>query len=530
MKSIPICAISIFMIAFLTACSIPQKKYVIGVSQCSEDSWRTKLEQELVQATYFNEDVELRILSANDNVEQQRQQITELVNGGIDLLIVSPQQTSSLSDAIKKATQKHIPVILFDRKSDVEDFTAYMGADNYAIGQMVGEYVVNQLGQKGNVVEISGEKESSPAKERHRGFTETIEKYPDVHVVGMAEGDWKQESGEKAMNKILDEYNGTIDCVFGGNDRMVQGARSALEKYKQIHPDSPINLSTLMFVGVDALPTSGGGIEAVRDGKLTASAIYPTHGDDLMALALAILHGEPYEKQNTLETSLVTSANANVLLMQYKEVVKQDEYIKKLHNRVDNVLTERNTQRVFLWFILVVTVIICLLLVLAVRANRTKNLLNEKLRQKNDELNIAKENAERQRDEFEEQRDRLLDATTKEQDETPNESVEIPRNEFMEKFISIVQENIHNADLSVEDVGQELCLSRVQLYRKVKAHMGKTPVEVIREERLKRANILLADSSLSVSEIAYRVGFSAPSYFTKCYKDYYGKSPSARKP
>lgn len=72
-------------------------------------------------------------------------------------------------------------------------------------------------------------------------------------------------------------------------------------------------------------------------------------------------------------------------------------------------------------------------------------------------------------------------------------------------------------------------MSRVQLYRKTKTLTGKTPVEIIREERLKRARILLADESISIAEVAYRIGFSAPSYFTKCYREYYGVAPSGIK-
>lgn len=519
--------LTLFCTCVICSCVDTEEKYVIGVSQCSEDSWRSKLEQELVQSTYFNENVELKILSADDDVEQQRSQIQQLVDENVDLLIVSPLQTASLSSAIKSATDKHIPVILFDRKSDVENYTAYMGADNYAIGQMVGEYVASQLGYKGNVVEIAGEHYSSPAMERHRGFSDAIQQYPGLHVVGFAEGDWKQPSGEKAMQDILAKYNGSIDCVFGGNDRMTLGARVALKRHAQIHPDGQINPSKILFVGVDALPTSGGGIENVSEGTLTASAIYPTHGDELMNLALAILKGEPYEKMNTLETSLVTSANANVLLMQYKEVVKQDTYIKRMHARVDHILGVIDTQRLFLWFVIIFSIIIGVLLVLAVRNMHAKQRLNIELEKKNEELNAEKETAERQRDELEEQRDKLLDMTTHATEEEVVEEEKTLKNEFMDKFLECVNARLADTSLSVEDIGQELCLSRVQLYRKVKALTGKTPVEIIREERLKRGAILLADSSLSVSEVAYRVGFSAPSYFAKCYKDYYGKSPSS---
>ena len=69
-------------------------------------------------------------------------------------------------------------------------------------------------------------------------------------------------------------------------------------------------------------------------------------------------------------------------------------------------------------------------------------------------------------------------------------------------------------------------LSRVQLYRKVKALTGSTPVDLIRKARLARARHLLQTTGKSISEVAYTVGFSAPSYFTKCFKEEYGMLPN----
>ena len=103
------------------------------------------------------------------------------------------------------------------------------------------------------------------------------------------------------MESILEKYDGGIDCVFGGNDRMAVGARKALERHAQTHPNTPIQPYSIMYLGVDVLPTTGGGIECVRDGMLTASAIYPTKGDQLMALALRILRGEYYDRETMME-------------------------------------------------------------------------------------------------------------------------------------------------------------------------------------------------------------------------------------
>lgn len=99
-------------------------------------------------------------------------------------------------------------------------------------------------------------------------------------------------------------------------------------------------------------------------------------------------------------------------------------------------------------------------------------------------------------------------------------------NEFYARFVALVERDIADPTMSVETLGAELGLSRVQFYRKIKALTNYSPVELVRIFRLKRAASLLASSECTVAEISYKVGFSSPSYFAKCYKDYFGESPT----
>lgn len=547
-------------IAFLFAsCTGDSPRYVIGVSQCSEDSWRSKLQEELVMATYFNEGIELRFTTAHDDSKLQEQQIDSLAHSGIDLLIVSPNQVDNLSEAIGNVRKAGIPVILYDRKiskTSADDGYYFMGADNYLIGEMLGRYIAGRLGGKGNIAEIGGLKGSSPAKERHDGFMNAIKKYPDIKVIGYQSGDWTEASGEVAMRRILKDYTGKIDVVYGGNDRMAVGARRVLK-------EQGMDNNNIIYAGVDALPTPNGGIQQVADSILTASAIYPTHGDELLQLAIDVLDGKTVPEETMLKSSIVTSANAKVLLLQHEEVVRQAAYLKKMHANAGIMHESIRNQRLVIAVILTLIFIAVILLGLSIRGYQVKHQLNEVLKskngeleekqkelsganaqlsalnteltQKNDELSREKEIAERQRDELEEQRDKIIEMSLNQQPEEQaseddvlngNEKHFRRENEFLNKFIAAINDQLSNSDLSVEDIGSEMCLSRVQLYRKVKALTGKSPVEIIREERLRRGHQLLADSSLTISEIAYRVGFSSPSYFTKCYKDMFGKSPT----
>ena len=96
---------------------------------------------------------------------------------------------------------------------------------------------------------------------------------------------------------------------------------------------------------------------------------------------------------------------------------------------------------------------------------------------------------------------------------------------FISHFREVVETRLGDSDLSVDDLASAMNLSRVQLYRKVKAMTGSSPVELLRTARLNRAYQILLTTDKSVSEVAYAVGFTAPSYFTKCFKEAYGMVP-----
>lgn len=509
-------SLALLVSAILISCGNGRAKYVIGVSQCSEDSWRQKLKEELEMATFFNDRVKLVFTCANDDSRLQERQIDSLVQSGVDLLIVSPNQVDLLSDEIDRAYDAGIPVILFDRKTDSPKYTAFMGADNFQIGEMLGHYIAAKTGDKGNVVEIGGLDGSSPAQERHDGFVHAMKRHPNIRIAGYGIGDWTEESGVSAMKEILENYDGEIDVVFGGNDRMAAGAKKAMQRAGR-------DCRKTLFVGVDALPTDDGGIRMVEDGILTASAIYPTHGDELMLLAIDILEGRPFKRETTMISSVVTEDNAPILLLQHEEVMRQAKYLKTMHLQAGKMHESIRLQQIIIGLVLLFALIITSLLSFYVRAYRQKHILNSQLQEE-------KEKVERQRDELEEQRDRLIELslTGQTDDELQKNSEQQSRkdNDFMMKFCNAVERSLSNPDLSVEDISTELCMSRAQLYRRVKALTGKSPVEIIRQMRLAKADKLLSDSSLNVSEIAYRVGFSSSSYFSKCYRDQFGKLPT----
>lgn len=348
----------LFIVVFSACSDNNTKKYVIGVSQCSEDIWRDKLNNELVMSTYQHDNVKLNFASANDNDKLQKQQIDQFIKEKVNLLIVSPNQIHTISSVIDKAYDAGIPVILFDRKTDSEKYTAFIGADNYEAGHEMGQFIARQLNGKGNVVEIGGLKGSSPAIERDRGFRDALKTYHDIQVVNHRYADWLQNSGEAVMDSML-KQDMKIDYVFAQNDRMAIGALQAAERN---------GMKSIKFVGIDALPGPGGGMESVRDVRLMASYIYPTRGDLVMQLALNILEKKSYKRDNYLKGTLVTGNNANALLLQNEEIMKQTARLKSLHGEIDNYLAQYNHQKVYL---LLFSIIVLLLVGIMIYVYRT---------------------------------------------------------------------------------------------------------------------------------------------------------------
>ncbi|UKK54156.1 substrate-binding domain-containing protein [Prevotella sp. E2-28] len=504
MQKLNLCVIIILVV--LTSCSQSGKRHKIGVSQCSEDIWREKQNAELRMGAYLQGDVELRFAAAYDSDERQVQQIDSLVATGIDLLIVAPNQVATISPAIDRAFDKGIPVIVFERKTNSQKFTAFISADNYEMGRLMGEYIASQLHGKGRVVEIMGLEGSSPAIERHNGFADALKNFPNIEVVATLQGDWTEESAVKAVKDYQGDLN-NIDFVFGQNDRMAMGARIAL------------GTSTIKYCGIDGLPGENGGIQLVRDSLLDASYIYPTHGDQIIDLAIRILEGKPYEKETMMMSALVTRDNAKVLLMESEEIMRQSAHLDQLHRKADGYLHELDTQRVVSWLAIGVVVLLIVIIVLfylyhlrriTLQKERVVNTLWDMkplVPSVNQETAVMQEETSDSNQEQEEHDDPAATSL------------------FITRFKEVVEARLDDSDVSVEDLAADMNLSRVQLYRKVKSITDASPVELLRTARLKKAYQMLLTTDKSVSEVAYAVGFTSPSYFTKCFKDEYGKVP-----
>jgi len=386
-----IVSVVLFILA-LTSCKRDTPRYVIGMSQCSDDSWRHKMNDEILREAMFYEGVSVEIRSAHDDNRRQQEDIQYFIDKKVDLLIVTPNEAAPITPIVEEAFDKGIPVIVVDRKILSDKYTAFMGADNYEIGREVGKYLAAKLGSKGNIVELTGLSGSTPAMERHQGFMSAISRYPDIHLLARADAAWEREPGRIIMDSLLRIYP-KIDAVYSHNDRIAPGAFEAAEKLGRA--------KDIVFVGIDALPGKGNGVELVLDSVLDATFIYPTNGDKVLEMAMNILEKKPFARETTMETAIVDPVNAPVMKLQTAHIAELDKKIETLNGRISGYLSRYANQQVVLYGSLLVLLLVAGLLLVAYKALRVKNRLNI-------ELSKQKKQLEEQRDTLSEQRDQLI--------------------------------------------------------------------------------------------------------------------------
>ena len=384
----------------MTACRQDAPRFRIGVAQCSDDSWRHKMNDEILREAMFYDGVSVEIRSAGDDNRQQAEDVRYFIDKGVDLLIISANEAAPMTPIVEEAYQKGIPVILVDRKILSDKYTAYISADNYEIGRAVGNYMASTLKGKGNVVELTGLSGSTPAMERHQGFMAAISNFPDIKLIDKADAAWEREPAEVAMDSILRRHP-KIDAVYAHNDRIAPGAYQAARKAGRE--------KEMIFVGIDALPGKGNGLELVLDSVLNATFIYPTNGDKVLQLAMNILEAKPYPRETIMNTAVVDRTNAHVMQLQTAHISELDEKIETLNGRIDGYLSRVATQQVVMYGGLVILLLVAGLLVVVYNSLRSKNRLNRELSEQKRQLEEQRDKLEEQRDQLEQQRDKLAE-------------------------------------------------------------------------------------------------------------------------
>lgn len=345
-----------------------EKHYRIGISQCSEDDWRNKMNEEIMREVMFHPEAEEEIRSADDDNAKQIADIRYFAENDFDIIIASPNEADAVTPVIKEVYESGIPVIVFDREINGNTYTASQGADNYGIGVAAAQYALHLVGEHGKVIEIYGRSGSTPAIDRHRGFRDKA-KDLGLDVADSAYGNWNYEDAAEVADSLL-ALHPDAGLVYAHNDRMAIAASDVARKRGM----------DIKVIGIDAAPEIG--IKAVADGVIDATFLYPTEGYRLIRTALAILNGEPYERDTRLPvSSAVDKSNADILLFQNESLKEETAKIKLLKWQVDDYLTRHSAQTTLFYAVIAILVLLFVLLFMVLRAfwqkKKTQRLLEE---------------------------------------------------------------------------------------------------------------------------------------------------------
>lgn len=365
---------------FLFSCGQLQeeKQFVIGFAQCTGgDAWRKAMHNDMQRELSFYPNLDLIIHDAKNSTALQQEHIRNFIDQQVDLLIVSPNEAAPITPLVEEAFEKGIPVIIVDRRTSSSLYTAYVGANNYEIGELSGNYVAELLNGKGKIIEVWGLKGSSPAIDRHNGFVNAIRSYPEIELVAEVPGEWEKEIAKKRFQEVY-HTDMEADLVFAHNDVMALGS---YEYLKSINKEDG-----LLFLGVDGLSGPNGGIQFVTDGILNATFLYPTGGEEIIQLANRILHHEPYQKENILSSTVIDGRNVHIMKQQTDKILSQQKSIERQQARIQEQLNIYRSQRMLLYVLLGGLTIIVVLGALALLALQEKKKMNKVLRAKNEEV------------------------------------------------------------------------------------------------------------------------------------------------
>ncbi|MBD5358661.1 MAG: substrate-binding domain-containing protein [Bacteroides sp.] len=361
-----------------------EKRFKIGFAQCSGDYWREKTNLDLQLELLNHPEVELNIRNADNSSERQIKDVKYFIDNGYDLIILAPNESDPLVGIVNEAMAKGIPVVTFDRRLASDNFTAHMEVDNYALGRGVVRYA-KSLGQRPlNIIEVRGPSSASPAELRHEGFTDAVSRESNMKVLASVFGEWDNHRAMLLTDSLLDIYP-EVNMIYAHTDHMAMGAAEALKKRGR---------EDVYVIGIDGFPEQG--LKAVSDGRLTATFLYPTEGQRLLKIALAVLNKEPYKKITAVSPlSPVDSSNADILLAQDTLLNEETAKIKILNDKIDQQLERYTSQKIFLWLSLSVLALLTgllFVLVKSINANRRHQL---ELMEKNRQLSEEKERQER---------------------------------------------------------------------------------------------------------------------------------------
>lgn len=370
--------VSVFLLLIFAGCQQNKKTIKIGFSQCTgEDGWRRSQLAEMKRELAFHSNVSFFYKDAKNNNETQIKQIKELLKEHINVLIVSPNEAAPLTPIVNEVYRKGIPVIVVDRKTNSNMYSAYVGADNEEVGFLAGQYIARLLNGKGNLVEVEGLAGSTPAMARNNGLIKALKDHPNIHIIDTVHTDWTNTVAARQFEKAKNIVK-NANIVFAQNDVMAQAC-------SQIYHLWGLS-SNIRFIGVDALPGPDLGINMVANHILTASVMYPTGGKEAIEAAIQAVRGNLHKKDIRLKTLVIDSTNVGLMKLQADKILSQQSDIERQQNLIDSQLKIYKSQKNILYILLFTLIVAVLLGSITYLSFRRNKQITKSLRLKNKEI------------------------------------------------------------------------------------------------------------------------------------------------
>lgn len=244
---------------------------------------------------------ELVVLDSQNDSSKEYSNVQDILQQGISLLLINPVDSDAVANAVKLANDANIPVITLDRGANGGEVVTHIASDNVAGGKMADEYIVQQLGGKGKVVQLEGIPGASSARDRGKGFMEAIEG-TEIELVASQPADFDRTKGMTVMQNIL-QAQPEIDAVFAQNDEMALGAVQAIESAGR---------QGIMVVGFDAIDDA---LQAIKDGKMAATVAQQPDRIGSLGVEYAdkVLKGEEVPTYVPVDLKLITKDNVDTL-------------------------------------------------------------------------------------------------------------------------------------------------------------------------------------------------------------------------
>jgi galactofuranose transport system substrate-binding protein len=279
---------------------------VVGWSQMENNNpWRIA-ETKSIREEAEKRGIKMVYSDAQSDTAKQISDVEDMVAQGVDYIILAPREFEGLTPALETAKKADIPVILVDRKVAGEpgkDYVSFLGSNFIEQGQKAADWLIEEMGGKGNIVELTGTSGSSVAMDRQKGFGDRLkEKAPDMKVIASQTGDFARANGQKVMENLLQSEGDKINAVYAHNDEMAIGAINAIKAAGKV-PGKDI-----IIVSVDGTKDA---LQSIIDGEMGATVeSSPFFGPSVFDVIENLEDGNEVEKEIIIEDRFFDKSNA----------------------------------------------------------------------------------------------------------------------------------------------------------------------------------------------------------------------------